>query len=176
MDEYTNELKIRDQSGQTWFVLALKLKFPHLRVGDAVRIRSATQNETTSQIKVLNLSHYSNIMTFISSSKLAKEVKQKVHDEKATDKESLKKPVNLNAVILTEIDKKHAGLTNTTLYDLFHYAYNDPELSNKNTFKTTFYVTKSEPADTKEWVKAYDKKTKKATSAKGAAKGSNLIY
>lgn len=45
MDEYTNELKIRDQSGQTWYVLALKLKFPHLRVGDAIRIRSATHNE-----------------------------------------------------------------------------------------------------------------------------------
>ena len=42
LDEYTNELKIRDQSGQTWYVLALKLKFPHLRVGDAIRIRSAT--------------------------------------------------------------------------------------------------------------------------------------
>ena len=47
LDEYTNELKIRDQSGQTWYVLALKLKFPHLRAGDAIRIRSATQNETT---------------------------------------------------------------------------------------------------------------------------------
>ena len=176
MDEYTNELKIRDQSGSTHYVLALKLKFPHLRVGDVIRIRSATNNETASQKKVLNLSHYSNIMTFVSASKLAKEVKGKVNDEKNTEKESLKKGVNLNAVILTEVDKKHANLPNTTLYDLFHYADNDPELSNKNTFKTTFYVTRIEPGDTKEWVKAYDKKAKKATSAKGAAKGSNFIY
>jgi len=47
LDEYTNELKIKDQSGQTWFVLALKLKFPHLRTGQAVRIRSANYDETS---------------------------------------------------------------------------------------------------------------------------------
>lgn len=176
MDEYTNELKVRDNSGQTAYVLALKLKFPHLRVGDVVRIRSATNNEAAHSKMVLNLSHYSNIMTFISSSKLSKEIKTKVHDEKNTEKDALKQGVNLNAVILTEIDKKHAALPHTTLYDLFHYADNDPELSNKNTFKTTFYVTRIEPGDTKEWVKAYDKKTKKTTSAKGAAKGSNYIY
>lgn len=115
-------------------------------------------------------------MTFVSASKLAKEVKSKVADEKNTEKESLKKGVNLNAVILTETDKKHAGLANTTLYDLFHYADNDPELSNKTTFRTTFYVTRIEPGDTREWTKAYDKKAKKASSAKGAAKGSSFIY
>lgn len=54
-------------------------------------------------------------MTFVSQSKLSKEIKSKVHDEKQTEKEALKKPVNLNAVILTEIDKKHANLPNTTL-------------------------------------------------------------
>ena len=107
---------------------------------------------------------------------MSKEIKSKVHDEKTTEKESLKKNDNLHAVILTETDKKYAGLPNTTLYDLFHYADNDPELSNKTTFKTTFYVTRIEPGDTKEWSKAYDKKTKKASSAKGAAKGSGFIY
>ena len=33
MDGYTNELKLRDQSGSTWYTLALKLKFPHLKAG-----------------------------------------------------------------------------------------------------------------------------------------------
>jgi hypothetical protein len=82
MDEYTNELKLKDLSGQTWYCLALKLKFPHLRHGEVVRIRSVTYDETSSQKKILNLSHYSNIMTFVSSSKLAKEVKGKVTDDK----------------------------------------------------------------------------------------------
>ena len=65
MDAYTNELKLRDASGSTWYTLALKLKFPHLKVGQAVRIRSATVDETSSAKQVLALSHYSNIMTFI---------------------------------------------------------------------------------------------------------------
>lgn len=89
--------------------MALKLKFPHLRSGDVVRIRSATYDETSTHKRVLLLSHYSNIMTFVSSSKLAKEIKAKVTDEKA-DKKELKQDVLMNATVLTEVDKKHAGL------------------------------------------------------------------
>jgi len=127
MDEYTNELRLRDLSGVTWHTLALKLKFPHLRTGDVVRIRSATVDETSSK-KVLQLSHYSNIMTFPSSSKLGKEVKAKVHDEKTPDKQAIKKGVSMNAVVLTEIDKKYAHYANTPLNELFHHADSDPEL------------------------------------------------
>ena len=130
MDEYTNELRLRYQSGVTWHSLALKLKFPHLRAGDVVRVRSAIVDETSSK-KVLVLSHYSNIMTFIGSSKLAKEIKSKVHDEKIPEKSAIKKGVSMNAVVLTEVDKKHAGLVNTPLSELFHHADSDPELSNK---------------------------------------------
>lgn len=32
-DEYTNELCLRDASGDSWYTLATKLKFPHLRQG-----------------------------------------------------------------------------------------------------------------------------------------------
>lgn len=90
LDEYTNELKLKDQSGQVFFTLALKLKFPHLRAGEVVRIRSATYDETSSQKKVLLLSHYSNIVTFISSSKLAKDIRSKVSDDKSVEKAALK--------------------------------------------------------------------------------------
>lgn len=86
MDEYTNELKLKDASGQTWYSLALKLKFPHLRAGEVVKIRSCTHDETSSSKKVLNLSHYSNIMTLISSAKVGKDLKGKVTDDHATEK------------------------------------------------------------------------------------------
>jgi len=62
---------------------------------------------------------------------------------------------------------------------LFHQADSDPELAKETTFRTTFSVQKIEPADVKEWAKAYDKKTKKATSLKGTAAtkaAGNLIY
>jgi Telomeric single stranded DNA binding POT1/CDC13 len=177
LDEYTNELKLKDQSGATFFTLALKLKFPHLRAGEVVRIRSATYDETSTQKKVLLLSHYSNIMTFVSFSKLAKEVKTKVTDDRSVEKAALKQDVSLSAVVLTEVDKKHAGLPLNSLQDLFHNVETDKEISGRDTFRTQFYVTKIESADVKEWVKSYDKKTKKTASLKGAAaKGGENIF
>jgi len=88
MDAYTNELKLKDSSNSVWYTLALKLKFPHLRTGQAVRIRSCTWDETSTNKQVLALSHYSNIMTFISSSRLASGL-SKVADDWASEKAAL---------------------------------------------------------------------------------------
>ena len=88
MDAYTNELKLKDGSGSVWYTLALKLKFPHLRTGQAVRVRSCTWDETSNNKQVLALSHYSNIMTMISSSKLAGSL-AKVSDDWASEKAAL---------------------------------------------------------------------------------------
>jgi hypothetical protein len=169
LDEYTNELKLRDASGETFYTLALKLKFPHLRQGSVVKIRSATYDETSLNKKMLVLQHYSNIMTFISSSKLASTLSVKVSDEKNSEKAALKSKVSMTPVVLTDIEKKHQNLPTTSLHDLFH----SPDNST-STFRTCFYVTQVQPGDVKECVKSYDKKTKKVTSAKG--KGGELIY
>jgi hypothetical protein len=139
-----------------------------VRQGSVIRIRSATYDETSSK-KVLVLQHYSNIMTFINSSKLAATV-SKVADEKQTEKNALKSKVSMTPVVLTEVDKKHQHLATTSLHDLFHSPDNTT-----NTFRTCFYVTKIEPANVAESVKSFDKKTKKSVSAKGA-KGGDLIY
>lgn len=174
LDEYTNELRLRDASSgaQIWNVLALKLKFPAVRNGDVVRIRSVTYDETSTQKKVLLLSHYSNIISFPATSKLAKELRAKVADEKL-DKTAI---TGVNATILTEVDKKHAGLPIHTLQDLFHNIETDKDIQGKDTFRTQFYVTKIESADVKEWTKSYDKKTKKATSFKGVKGNANAIF
>jgi hypothetical protein len=89
MDDYTNELKLRDASGAVYYCLALKLKFPHIRHGDVVRVRSCTHDSTSTSKHMLLLSHFSNIMTFCSSSKLAKEVRT-VKDSRDDEKKSLK--------------------------------------------------------------------------------------
>lgn len=119
LDEYTNELKLRDASGETYYTLALKLKFPHLSQGAVVRIRSASYDETSLNKKVLVLQHYSNIMTFINSSKLAASL-SKVTDNKENEKAALKGAVSHSPVVLTEVDKKHQNLQSTSLHDLFH--------------------------------------------------------
>lgn len=173
-DEYTNELRIRDASGQSWWCQVLKLKFPHLQNGDAIRIRSALSDDTASQKKVLLLSHYSNILTFISHSKLGKDI-SKINDDKKDASSGLKSNLNLNPVNVSEVDKKYQNWNNTGLHDLFHYSENDPELSKNTTFRTNFQVMKIEPSDVKEWAKSYDKKSNKATSLK-SSKGGQAIW
>lgn len=170
LDEYTNELKLKDGSGEVFYTLALKIKFPHVRQGSVVRIRSCTYDDTSLNKKVLVLQHYSNIMTFIGSSKLAAGVGSKVNDDKNSEKAALGSKVSMTPVVLTEVDKKHANLPTTQLHDLFHA----PDAST-STFRTCFYVTKVEPGSAAECVKSYSKATKKATSAKGAS-GGDLIY
>lgn len=168
LDEYTNELKLKDASGETFFTVALKLKFPHIKQGSVVRIRSATYDETSLNKKMLVLQHYSNIMTFINSSKTAAALSSKVSDEKSAEKASLKAKVSMTPVVLTEVDKKHQGLANTSVHDLFH----SPDMST-STFRTCFYVTKVEPGSAADCVKSFDKKTKKVAAAK---KAGDLIY
>lgn len=60
-------------------------------------------------------------------------------------------------------------MSTTPIYDLFHSIDADPSIAAKTVFRVKFYVTKIEPADIKEWVKGYDKKTKKYHSLKTAA-------
>ena len=166
LDEYTNELKIRDNSGETFYTLALKLKFPHIRQGSVVRIRSATYDTTSKAKNVLILQHYSNIMTFIGSSKLAASV-SKVSGENSTEKAALKSAVSMAPVVLTEVDKKWAHLPNTSLHDLFHSSDNST-----NTFRTCFYVTRVEPGNVADAVRGYNRSSKK-TSANCSG---DLIY
>ena len=168
MDAYTNELKLRDASGSTWYTLALRLKFPHLKTGQAVRIRSATWDETSAGKQVLTLQHYSNIMTFISSSRLATNV-AKVQDDANADKAELAKAVPSVAITMSDIDRKWANLPSTPLEELF-----GGKVAGE-TFRTSFCVCRVEPGDIRDAVKVYDRKAKKVTSAKGA-KGGELVW
>ena len=168
MDAYTNELKLRDASGSTWYTLALRLKFPHLKAGQAVRVRCATWDETSAAKQVLALSHFSNIMTFIGSSRLAGAV-AKVQDDVAADRAELAKPVPSVAVTISDIERKYANLPSTSLDELFSGKVT------AETCRTSFCVTRVEPGDLREACKVYDRKAKKVSSAKGA-KGGELVW
>jgi len=165
IDEYHSELKLKDASGSVYYTLALNAKFPHLKNGSVIRIRSATVC-TTSSKKVLVLQHYSNIMSHISTSKLAASLSSKVKDS-AIDASALKSTA---PVVLTEIDKKHAALETKTFQDLFHCQ----DLST-NTFRVCFYVTRIEPGSAVEACKMYNKDAKKSASVKNN-KGGDMIY
>ena len=163
MDAYTNELKLKDGSGSVWYTLALKLKFPHLRVGQAVRVRSCSWDETSTAKQVLALSHYSNIMTFVASSRLAASL-GKVSDDWASEKAALGSAgTSSTAITMSAVDKRWANLPRTSLEELFN-----SKSAEGTSFRTSFCVTRVEPGDSKEACKVWDKKAKKASSAKGA--------
>ena len=52
MDDYTNELCIADTTGDYWYILALKLKFPEIKIGQVVRMRSVNYDSTSKNKKV----------------------------------------------------------------------------------------------------------------------------
>ena len=118
MDAYTNELKLKDGSGSVWYTLALKLKFPHLRPGQVVRVRSCSWDETSTGKQVLALSHFSNILTFINGSKLAGSV-GKVQDDWAADKAALASATPAHAITVSTVASKWSGLKSTNLEELF---------------------------------------------------------
>ena len=124
-----------------------------------MRIRSATWDETSANKQVLALSHYSNIMTFISTSRLAANV-AKVQDDLAADKAELAKAVPSVAINMSDVDKKHANLPMTSLSELFGGKVAG------DTFRTSFCVTRVEPGDIRDAVKVYDRKAMQ-TIAKG---------
>ena len=145
-DEYTNELCLRDASGDSWYTLATKLKFPHLRQGQAVRVRSV-QHDPSSTKQMLSQQHYSNIMTFISGSKAAKALASVRHAFKA---EALKSSgPSQHAVVLSQVSSKYSDLPFTSLRDLFH---RDNTLSG-TTFRVQLQVLAVQPGDASKMVK-----------------------
>ena len=64
----------------------------------------------------------------------------------------------------------------TPLIELFHPNEADQSIAGKTLFRVKFYVVKTEPSDVKEWVKGYDKKTKKYHSLKSASASSGTPY
>merc|ERR1711935_841963 len=78
--------------------------------------------------------------------------------------------VSMTPIVLTEVDKKHAGLATTQLHDLFH----TPDTST-NTFRTCFYVTRVEPGNVSDATRVWNKKARSSSSARGN-KGGDLIY
>jgi len=163
-DEYTNELRLCDAAGECWFTLATKLKFPHLKAGDCVRIRSVCKDETSTNKKVLTQSHYSNIMTFINGSKLAKNYAGAKHSAK--EEASLKGCNHANVV--TAPAARMSGHHFSTLAELY-------EGNNKDgsTHRVCVQVLAVQPGDVREMTKS--NAGGKLSSAKGS-KDKGLVW
>lgn len=136
-DEYTNELRLRDNSGDSWYTLCTKLKFPHLRHGQSIYIRSVSANQSGNK-NVLSQSHYSNVCTFIGGSKAASSLaKVDSAQDKAADKSTLAGSDTSRAVVVSSVSGKFANMGLTSLRDLFHRA----DTLTGNTFRVHVQVT-----------------------------------
>lgn len=62
-----------------WFLTAPRLKFPGLKEGDIVRVRSVSRNSTTCR-NVLQLNQCSNIMLLPQETKIAKTLFENVQN------------------------------------------------------------------------------------------------
>lgn len=91
-------------------------------------------------------------MSFVASSRLAKNLSSKVSDDWKVDAAELAKEVPMRAIILTEVDKKWANQNPTSLNDLYHH---EGSLSG-TTFRICISVVKVE-GDLKEMVRSYNK-------------------
>jgi hypothetical protein len=146
-DTYSNTVTILDASGQSWNANLFKKKFPHLAVGSCVRVRSVNGDAK----HVLTLAGHSNILHFISGSKIVdaltaiKEAKGAKAAGKATPKAAAAPAPATSVSTIT--DKKQAKLPVTALKSLF---FNPGKTAS---FHAQFHVIKTDPVKAADWKK-----------------------
>lgn len=132
-----------------WFMTIPKLKFPNIKQGEIVRIRSVEVN-LTSMRNVISVKPSTNILRFHPDSKIVQEMSGKIEDETDADKMLLddNSEVIMSPVIFTEI-KSDLSVERMQLFklnDLFlDYDKIPQDLREKNTFKVRFYVLRVDP-------------------------------
>lgn len=139
-DTWTNIVYINDTNGTTWTANLYKKKFPGLANGDAIRVRSVTSNAQN----VLTLSSHSNVLQFITGSKVRTTLSKIKGDITQAGKD-----------IATITNKKQAKQDVTPLKALFF----NPKKST-GTFHTQFKVVKTDPSKPADWTKGKGKKAK----------------
>ena len=77
--------------------------------------------------------------------------------------------------MISEVDRKHQGMLITPLSDLFHNADGDPNIKGENTFRVRMFIVRVDPPSPVEWVKGFDKKSKKLTSLKGGSNAGLIL-
>lgn len=139
-DTWTNKVSIISDDGQTWQADLFKKKFPHLKAGDTVRVRSVNADNKNN----LSLANHSNILQFISNSKIGNYLSKVKESAQASN-------------IATITNKKQAGLATTALKSMF---FNPKKKA--GVFRAEFNVLKTQPSKPSDWTSG---KGKNATTA-----------
>ncbi len=141
-DSYSNNVTINDSCGCSWTANLFKKKFPHLSVGDAIRVRSVNANAAHE----LSLANHSNVLHFISNSKLGTSLHKLSTKVAATEEKTC---------VSTITNKKQGAQAVTNLKTLFF----NPKKS-AGVFHAQFSILKTDPSKAADWAKGKGKKTK----------------
>ena len=106
-DEQTIELRIKDVASTLWFLNLPKLRFGsinNIKVGEIIRVRSVRQ-DTTSRRNIITHKPTTNILKFLSTSKIVTSMTERIQDMTDTDRLLLEdsSEVLMSPVQLTEI-------------------------------------------------------------------------
>lgn len=69
-DNYMQDLRITDGSNTTWFATISRKKFPRVKEGELIKIRSVEIDSDSQRSHSLKLAPHSNVMTIVPFSKL----------------------------------------------------------------------------------------------------------
>lgn len=155
---------------------SVKLNIPESQkltviTGEVVRIRSANYTDT-KKFDTIELNEYSNILKVADDYKSAKELMGSINSGKNSEKVKSKLAVNTlnltSPIVASRIRDAHKQTKVTSLDDLFA---GEGGKSGQKYFKVQVNVTNISPKNPKEWIWAYDKKTRKQCSLDEAFKG-----
>lgn len=105
-DNYMSDIRITDNSNTTWFATISRKKFPWVKEGELIKIRSVTVDEESERTNSLRFAPYSNIMTIVPFSTLQSKFK-KLSNQDKVDKELLKQWIIQEPVLATTISDKY---------------------------------------------------------------------
>lgn len=166
-DEYNYELRIKDLSGEMWFIAVPKLRYQRLKEGEVIRIRSIKIN-TTSKRNIIETKPSTNILRFTAKNAIVQELKKNVESETIADKMMLEddKEIIMSPVLMTEITQPDAmKLPLYRLDDLFlNYDDIPVEERKRNLFRVRFYALRIDPMDPRECVQALNPDSKETFS------------
>lgn len=118
-DNYMSDIRITDNTNATWYSTISRKKFPRVKEGELIKIRSVEVDHDTSRHHSLKFTQVSNIMTIVPFSKLHTIHKATGSQEKV-DKELLKGEIIHEPVLATTLHKKFQGTEVSSLNKLFN--------------------------------------------------------
>lgn len=154
-DEYNLELRIKDLSGEMWFISVPKIKFGNLQEGQVIRIRSVKVNYTSKR-NIVETKPSTNILRFTAQNAIVKEMQDKVEQETDKDKMMIDDDAEIimSPIMYTCITAPDAGKVPLFRLDDLFLNYDEIPLAirKKNQFRVRFYVLRVDPQDPKEIV------------------------